>query len=149
MKPWKVSLLTMSGHTCRQHACCEDSVALLTLCMSAVMQLALWLLQLDTCELARHSQSEVQHHLLDKVRQCRSDPNQAASFFLHSFEPMPHLCIMAVHQAWCATIVSKMYGDMGINDWACSSCRGQKQRQCRSQGVVQSCVDVLVSKPYI
>ena len=71
-------------------------------------------LQVDACDVAFSTGSEVQHKLLDKVRLCSANPDQAASFFLHSFHPVPHKRIAAVDHAWTASTLRRMFADMGI-----------------------------------
>jgi len=89
-------------------------------------------LQVDACDLAFSTESEVQHPLLDKVRLCSANPDQAASFFLHLFHPVPHKRIAAVDHAWTASTISRMYDEMGLN------CRtsAAASRWCR---IKQSC----------
>jgi len=72
-------------------------------------------LQVDACDLADSTGSEVQHPLLDKVRHCSANSDQAASFFLHLFHPVPHKRIAAVDHAWTASTLSRMYDEMGLN----------------------------------
>jgi len=72
-------------------------------------------LQVDACDLAASSGSEVQHPLLDKVRLCSANPDQAASFFLHLFHPVPHKRIAAVDHAWTASTTSRMHDEMGLS----------------------------------
>ena len=68
-----------------------------------------WCLQLDACSLAEQMGTPVQHPLLDKVRQCSADPDQAASFFQLILNPVPHVRRQAVHHPWCADTVSRMF----------------------------------------
>ena len=68
-----------------------------------------WFLQLDACSLAEQMGTPVQHPLLDKVRQCSADPDQAASFFQLILNPVPHVRRQAVHHPWCADTVSRMF----------------------------------------
>ena len=72
-------------------------------------------LQIDACDLAASSGSEVQHPLLDKVWLCSANSDRAASFFLHLFHPVPHKRIAAVDHAWTASTLSRMYDEMGLN----------------------------------
>ena len=44
-------------------------------------------LQINACDEAYINRVPVKHPLLDKVRQCTTSPDQAASFFLHIFNP--------------------------------------------------------------
>ena len=72
-------------------------------------------LQVDACDLADSSGSEVQHPLLDKVRLCSVNPDQAASFLLHLFHPVPHKRIAAVDHAWTTSTTIRMFDEMGLN----------------------------------
>ncbi len=71
-------------------------------------------LQLGACALAQKTRSEVQHPLLDKVRQCSANPGQAASFFLQIFDPAPHMRYWAMDHVWCASTVNQMLIDKGL-----------------------------------
>jgi len=57
----------------------------------------------------------VQHPLLDKVRQCSALPDQAALFFQKILNPAPHLRVEALHDAWCASAVSRMFDETGTS----------------------------------
>ena len=70
------------------------------------------MLQVQACELAFKTGSEVQHPLLDRVRQCSAAPDQAASFFLQLFHPVPHERVKAIDHTWCASTVMSMLGEM-------------------------------------
>ncbi len=70
------------------------------------------MLQLQACEVAFQTGSEVQHPLLDRVRQCSTAPDQAASFFLQLFHPVPHERVKAIDHTWCASTVMSMLGEM-------------------------------------
>ena len=52
---------------------------------------------------------EVQHPLLDRVRQCSADPDNAAAFFAKILSPAPHVRQEAIHGKWCADKVSRMF----------------------------------------
>ena len=78
-------------------------------------------LQLEACESARMSGSDVQHPLLDRVRQCSAHPDQAAAFFSQLFHPVPHLRGEAVDHIWIASTMSKMCEEVGIDYWALSA----------------------------
>ena len=67
---------------------------------------------MQACEVASQNESEVQHPLLDRVRQCSAAPDQAASFFLQLFHPVPHEHIKAIDHKWCVRIVMSMLGEM-------------------------------------
>jgi len=69
----------------------------------------------DACDLAQETQTEVQHPLLDKVRQCSALPDQAALFFKKILNPVPHLRVEALHDAWCASAVSRMFAETGTS----------------------------------
>jgi len=90
-------------------------------------------LQVEACDLALSAGSEVQHPLLDKVRLCSANPEQAASFFLHLLHPVPHKRIAAVDHAWTASTLSRMYDEMGLN---CKTSTAAS-RWCR---IRQSCI---------
>jgi len=64
---------------------------------------------------ARQTQAEVQHPLLDKVRQCSALPDQAALFFQKILNPIPHLRVEALDDAWCASAVSRMFAETGTS----------------------------------
>ena len=66
-------------------------------------------MQVDACSLAKNISSAVQHPLLDRVRQCSSNPEQAALFFQQIVNPMPHVRRQAIHHAWCAETVNRMF----------------------------------------
>ncbi len=66
------------------------------------------MLQVQACEVAFQTGSEVQHPLLDRVRQCSTAPDRAASFFLQLFHPVPLERFRAVDHAWCARAVASM-----------------------------------------
>jgi len=66
----------------------------------------------QACELAFQTGREVQHPLLDRVRQCSAAPDQAASFFLQLFHPVPHERVKAIDHAWCGSTVMSMLGEM-------------------------------------
>ncbi len=72
-------------------------------------------LQIDACDEAYVAQSEVQHPLLEKVRQCSANPDQAASFFLRLFHPIPYNRVAAVNHTWTDSTISRMYGEMDFN----------------------------------
>ena len=67
---------------------------------------------MQACEVAFQNESEVQHPLLDRVRQCSAAPDQAASFFLQLFHPVPHERVKAIEHEWCARTVMSMLGEM-------------------------------------
>ncbi|DBA89527.1 TPA: hypothetical protein ACH3X1_016177 [Trebouxia sp. C0004] len=69
----------------------------------------------DACGLARQTQIEVRHSLLDKVRQCSAFPDQAALFFQKILNPIPHLRVEALDDAWCANAVSRMFAETGTS----------------------------------
>ena len=66
------------------------------------------MLQVQACELAFQTDSEVQHTLLDRVRQCSTAPDQATSFFLQLFHPVPLMRLLTREHAWCADAVASM-----------------------------------------
>ena len=74
----------------------------------------LWL-QVDACALAQATQSEVQHPLLDKVKQCSAHPDEAASFFFHLLHPLPYMRSTRLDHPWYEPLVSQMLDDMGIS----------------------------------
>ncbi len=71
------------------------------------------MLQVQACEVAFQTGSEVQHPILDRVRQCSTAPDQAASFFLQLLHPVPHERVKAIDHTWCASIVMSMLDEMG------------------------------------
>ena len=66
-------------------------------------------LQVDARTLAEETGSQVQHPLLDKVRQCSTNPEQAVAFFCQILSPKPHIRRQAIHHAWCAEMVGRMF----------------------------------------
>ena len=68
---------------------------------------------MDACDLAQETQTEVEHPLLDKVRQCSAFPDQAALFFQKILNPIPHMRVEALQDAWCASAVSRMFTETG------------------------------------
>ena len=70
------------------------------------------MLQVQACERAFQTGSEVQHPLLDRVRHCSAAPDQAASFFLQLFHPVPHERVKALDHPWCASTVMGMLDEM-------------------------------------
>ncbi len=71
------------------------------------------MLQVQACEVAFQTGSEVQHPLLDRVGQCSAAPDQAASFFLQLLHPVPHERVKAIDHAWCASTMMSMLNEMG------------------------------------
>ena len=69
------------------------------------------LLQLKACHLSKESGVEVQHPLLDRVRQCSADPDKAAALFVQILSPAPHERREAMHGRWCADTVSRMFAE--------------------------------------
>jgi regulator of PEP synthase PpsR (kinase-PPPase family) len=65
-------------------------------------------LQIDACDEAYIDRVAVKHPLLDKVRQCSTNPDQAASFFLHIFNRVYFKRIAAVDHPWIASTISRM-----------------------------------------
>ena len=65
-------------------------------------------LQVEACSLAQETSTEVQHPLLDKVKQCSTCPQQAALFFQQILNPAPHVRRQAIRHAWCAKSISRM-----------------------------------------
>ena len=74
-----------------------------------------WFVQLRACEVALRGQSEVQHPLLDKVRQCSAKPDEAAHFFQALLSPVPHHRVKAIHAMWCADAVKEMFAETGTD----------------------------------
>ena len=54
----------------------------------------------------------MQHPLLDRVRQCSANPDQAAAFFQHILSPGPFSRVTAPDHPWCAAATSKMLAEM-------------------------------------
>jgi len=69
----------------------------------------------DACEAAAAAQSEVQHPMLEKVRQCSTNPDQAAQFFQKILSPVAHVRVEAMHESWCANTVSRMFAETGTS----------------------------------
>ena len=61
--------------------------------------------------LADQTCSEVQHPLLDRVRECSANPEHAAPCFGQILHPVPYIRKDAIHHAWCADVVSTMLGE--------------------------------------
>ncbi|KAL0039834.1 hypothetical protein WJX77_009379 [Trebouxia sp. C0004] len=86
------------------------------------------MLQMQACELAFQTGREVQHTLLDRIRQCSAAPDQAASFFLQLFHPVPHERVKAIGHAWCASTVMSMLDEMGRDAQAPAAAAEDKAR---------------------
>ena len=54
----------------------------------------------------------MQHPLLDRVRQCSVNPDQAAAFFQHILSPAPFARVTAPDHPWCAAATSQMLAEM-------------------------------------
>ena len=96
------------------------------------------LVQIDACEVAHTSQSGVQHPLLDRVRQCSTDPDQAALFFQTILSPFPHVRVKALEELWCAATVNRMFSETGTNfeaGTAAAMAALQKRNQKRKRGL--------------
>ncbi len=94
--------------------------------------------QVDACELARTSQSGVQHPLLDRVRQCSTNPDQAALFFQTILSPIPQVRVKALEELWCAATLSRMFSETGTNfeaGTAAAMAALQKRNQKRKRGL--------------
>jgi len=85
-------------------------------------------LQLDACELGQRTQTEVQHPLLDKVRQCSTQPDLAASFFVEILGPAPHMRSTAMDHLWVDDTASKMFSDLG---WDLAAARAELQLKAK------------------
>ena len=94
--------------------------------------------QVDACELARTSQSGVQHPLLDRVRQCSTDPDQAALFFQTILTPVPQARVKALEELWCAATWNMMFSETRTNfeaGTAAAMAALQKRNQKRKRGL--------------
>ncbi len=88
--------------------------------------------------MAHTSQSGVQHPLLDKVRQCSTDPDQAALFFQTILSPVPQVRVQALEELWCAATVNRMFSETGTNfeaGTAAAMAALQKRNQKRKHGL--------------
>ncbi len=78
----------------------------------------------------------MQHPLLDKVRLCSANPDQAASFFLHLLHPVPHKRIAAVDDAWTTSTTIRMFDEMGLNcSTSAAAARWSKFKQSCTGGL--------------
>ena len=77
--------------------------------------------------------------LLDRVRQCSAAPDQAASFFLQIFHPVPHERVKVTDHAWFASTVMSMRDafDRAAQALAADKARMKKFSSLRQRG---SCV---------
>ena len=71
--------------------------------------------QVDACEMAHTNQSGVQHPLLDRVRECSTQPDQAALFFQTILSPVSQVRVKALEELWCAATVNRMFSETGTN----------------------------------
>ena len=71
------------------------------------------LLQAQACSLAEETGCSMQHPMLDRVRQCSANPEQAVLFFRQILSPVPHVRAQAVHHPWIAETVAKMSAKTG------------------------------------
>ncbi len=95
-------------------------------------------MQVDACELTHTTQSGVQHALLDRVRQCSTDPDQAALFFQTILSPVPQVRVKALEELWCAATVNRMFSETGTNfeaGTAAAMAALQKRNQKRKRGL--------------
>ena len=60
-------------------------------------------------------QTEMQHPLLDRVRECSASPDQAASFFQQMLHPDPPKRLSAVDHPWLADTACSMLADMNAD----------------------------------
>jgi len=94
--------------------------------------------QVDACEQAHTSQSTVQHPLLDRVRQCSTNPDQAALFFQTILSPVPQVRVKALEELWCAATLNRMFSETGTNfeaGTAAAMAALQKRSQKRKRGL--------------
>jgi len=80
----------------------------------------------------------VQHPLLDRVRQCSTDPDQAALFFQTILSPVPQVRVKALEELWCAATVNRMFSETGTNfeaGKAAAMAALQKRNQKRKRGL--------------
>ena len=54
----------------------------------------------------------MQHPLLDRVRRCSANPDQAVAFFRDIFSLTPHSRVTALDHSWCEAATSKMVAEM-------------------------------------
>lgn len=69
--------------------------------------------EVKACRLAEQTNPKVQHPLLDKVRQCSADPDQAAAFFFKILSPTPSIRAQASHPLWCVNTINRMFAETG------------------------------------
>lgn len=94
--------------------------------------------QVDACELAHTSQLGVQHPLLDRVRQCSTNPDQAALFFQTTLSPVSQVRVKALEELWCAATVNRMFSETGTNfeaGTAAAMAALQKRNQKQKRGL--------------
>jgi len=95
------------------------------------------MLQVQACEVALQTGSEVQHPLLDRVRHCSAAPDQAASFFLQLFHPVPHERVKAIDHPWCASTVMSMLDEMDCAPQASAAAAKDEPRLKKSSSLRQ------------
>ncbi len=121
------------------HILCEIPRSAHALCAADVQQLDLHRklclgLQVDACEAAAAAQSEVQHPMLEKVRQCSTHPDEAAHFFQKILSPVAHVRVEAMHESWCANTVSRMFAETGTS-YDAEADRQRRRKQRRTAGL--------------
>ena len=92
---------------------------------------------MQACEVAFQNESEVQHPLLDRVRQCSAAPDQAASFFLQLFHPVPQERVKAIEHKWCVRTVMSMLGEMDRAAEALAAAAEDKAKLKKSSSLKQ------------
>lgn len=81
-------------------------------------------MQIDACGLTKRqapddsldevidgTTDQVQHPLLDRVKQCSTNPRQAALFFQQILNPDPHVRVWALYSPWLKEVVDRMFED--------------------------------------
>ena len=71
--------------------------------------------QLAAASVAIRDGSAVQHPMMDKVRQCSANPDEAARFFQTILSPYPENRVKVLEMRWCAKVVKRMFKQTGTD----------------------------------
>lgn len=107
-------------------------------------------MQVKACKLAEQTETDVQHSLLDKARQCSADPDQAAAFFHKVLSPTPSIRAEALHHLWCAGTINRMFAETGTGYETAAAAKADLQSsQQRKPGfcaALCACIDASKSQ---
>ncbi|KAL0045200.1 hypothetical protein WJX82_000449 [Trebouxia sp. C0006] len=95
----------------------------------------------QACEVAFQTGSEVQHPLLDRVRQCSTAPDQAASFFLQLFHPVPHERVKAIDHTCHRQGYFPPWWEQGVEEQGHKDAEAPSQKMSSRQAQSMGCVD--------